>query len=277
MWVAVGVIGAAVIGGVASSMAAGTQAGAATQAANTTAGATNHATDIQYQEFQAQQALMQPFVQSGTTNLNALNAAVAPGGQIDPSKRFTTADWQNSPEYAAYNNAQAAAGTDSTNALKASAAASGNYGGGSMANQLQTNLANLYAQYQPASLQASQANWNAANTQQFNQMSALANPNAAQQTANYAGQYGTQAGNNAITAGNAIAQGQMQSGQIQGQNINNIGNQVMGGIGAYNQNSLYQYGQNLKNGGQLYADAGGNINNVDFGANANNMNTLEFD
>ena len=266
-WIATAIAGTAVIGGTVGLITGNNAANAATNAANTQAAATDRATNTQYQEFLAQQSLMQPFVDSGTKNLNALNTAVSPGGQLDPSKRFTMADWQNSPEYAAYGNALASAGTQSTNALKASAAAGGNYGGGSMANQLQANLAQLGMQYQPASLAAAQANWNAGNTQQFNQMSALANPNAAQQVANYAGQYGANAGANTIAGGNALANGMNSAAGYHANGLTNATNQAMSGLGAFNQNALYQ--NSLGNSGGLFDST----NTPDL----TQYNTLKFD
>lgn len=239
------------------------------RAAETAAEAQEKGAELAYRVYQQQAAGMQPWVQSGGSNLARLNYALygqlptaeslrldpnsaayknylarnpgmqgktlyqnpitgeisdtAPmvnanqmgvqGGGINPSDRFTTADWQASPEYAAYAGARNAA-LDRTSAdLAAQAGASGMYGSGNVANALAQNVGQLYAQYDPASLAAAQDRWNAARTQEFNQLAALANPNGVAQTAGYLGQYGETAANALANAGALQAQGILGQGQ----------------------------------------------------------------
>jgi hypothetical protein len=142
---------------------------------------------LQRQMFDYQKETMAPWVKSGSENLARLNSAMREGGQLDPAQRYTTGMWQASPEYQAYNAAQQAAQTNAVNALQSQAGASGMYGSGNYANQLATNLGNLYAQYQPQSLAAAQQNWGNQRSQAYNMLAGLANPQAAQQISNYAG------------------------------------------------------------------------------------------
>ena len=133
------------------------------------------------------------------------------GGGINPSERFTTADWQVSPEYAAYAGARNAA-LDRTSAdLAAQAGASGMYGSGNVANALAKNVSQIYAGYDPASLAAARDAWTQGRTLEFNQLASLANPNGAQQINTYAGNYGTAAGNAAANQGLIRQQGYQEA------------------------------------------------------------------
>ena len=67
------VAGATLVGGIISGSM---QADASEDAANIQAGASNQANQLQYQMFQEQQQLMQPWVQSGQQNLARLNYAM---------------------------------------------------------------------------------------------------------------------------------------------------------------------------------------------------------
>ena len=297
-WVAAGVglvgVGTALYNG-------SQQADAAENAANTQANSANQANQLQYQMFQEQQKLMQPWVQSGQQNLDRLNYAmygqaptgqyapdfsgvnsvndigptmrnwlssavpgllqgrpvysggsrnfdestgtyrstgtpnqmgVAPGG-LNPDWRFSTQDWKNSPEYEVYNNARDAALTRSQDALMAQGAASGMYGSGTMANQLSQNMGQLYAQYDPLSLQTAQQNAISARQNQYNQMVGMASPTGAQQVGQWAGNYGQTAGANTIAAGNAQAAGQVGSANAWSNAMTSGVNQVANAYGQY--------------------------------------------
>jgi hypothetical protein len=83
LWVAGAVVGSAVIGASASSKAAKTQAGAADRAA-----------DLQYQQFERQVELQEPFRQAG---VDALNKLVPLASEYTP---FGTQQFQADPGYA---------------------------------------------------------------------------------------------------------------------------------------------------------------------------------
>ena len=299
------VVGAGLVGSIGGAMIS---AGGAEDAANIQAGASNQANQLQYQMFQEQQKLMQPWVQSGQGNLDRLNYAMygqvpsaqsmildpnsteyknwiaanpqrgsrwipevagtpaprpserslsptlyknpltgelsttAPnlsgqfgvqGGGLNPDWRFSTEDWKNSPEYSVYAGARDAALTKSQDALMAQGAASGMYGSGTMANALAQNMGQLYAQYDPLSLAAAQQSAIGQRNTQYNIMAGMSNPQGAQQVAGYAGQYGQQAGQNMIAAGNAQAAGQVGSANAWGNAMTSGVNQVANAYGQY--------------------------------------------
>jgi hypothetical protein len=89
------VAGAGLIGAIGGAMITGD---AAEDAANTQANSANQANQLQYQMFQQQQALMQPWVDSGQGNLSRLNYAMY--GQM-PSAEQMLLD-PNSAEYKNY-------------------------------------------------------------------------------------------------------------------------------------------------------------------------------
>lgn len=88
-FVAVGVGGAALVGGVAGAVIS---SNATSNAANTQAGAANYATQVQQQEFQQQQQNQQPWLQAGSSALSQMQ---------NPSfqQNFTAADFQQDPGY----------------------------------------------------------------------------------------------------------------------------------------------------------------------------------
>jgi hypothetical protein len=314
-----GIITAAVIGGGTTLLGGYLASEGAEDAANIQAGASNQANQLQYQMFQEQQQLMQPWVQSGQQNLARLNYAMygqtpstnqmqvdpnsqeakdwfaanpqrgsrwipevagspaprpserssvlyknpitgeitttAPdvanqmgvqGGGLNPDWRFSTQDWKNSPEYEVYNNARDAALTRSQDVLMAQGAASGMYGSGTMANQLAQNMGQLYAQYDPISLQTAQQNAIGARQNEYNMLTGMSSPTGAQQVGQWAGAYGQNAGQNMIGAGNAQAAGQMGQANAWGNALTSGANQV---ANAYGQ---YQGQQNFNQLAQMY-------------------------
>ncbi|MFZ3043567.1 MAG: hypothetical protein WA058_00445, partial [Minisyncoccia bacterium] len=177
-------------------------------------------------------------------------------GRLSPDWRFSTQDWKDSPEYAVYQGARDAALQRSQDTLMAQGAASGMYGSGTMANQLSQNMGQLYAQYDPLSLQTARQAAESARTQEFNMLAGLSSPTGAQQVAQYAGIYGQNAGQNIIGAGNAQAAGQMGSANAWGNALTSGVNQV---ANAYGQ---YQGQQNFNQMAQMYAMGGGYNPNV---------------
>ena len=115
----------------------------------------------------------------------------------------------------------------------AQGAASGMYGSGTMANALAQNMGQLYAQYDPLSLQTAQQNAVAARQNQYNQMTGMSSPTGAQQVGQWAGQYGQNAGQNMIAAGNAQAAGQVGSANAWGNAMTSGVNQVANAYGRY--------------------------------------------
>ena len=289
--------GIAALGTLGSVYSGSMQAGAAKDAAQMQANSANQANQLQYQMFQEQQKLMQPWVTSGQQNLERLNYAMygqapqspgdrvipAPGprpaetrmapdslaggltanqmgvqaGGLNPDWRFSTEDWKNSPEYEVYNNARDAALTRSQDALMAQGAASGMYGSGTMANQLSQNMGQLYAQYDPLSLQTAQQNAVAARQNQYNQMVGMASPTGAQQVGQWAQNYGQIAGANMIGAGNAQAAGQVGSANAWGNALTSGTNQLSNAYGQY------QGQQNFNQWAQMY---GGGYNPQGYGS-----------
>ena len=303
------------------------QADATSSAADTQAGASRDANQLQYQMFQEQQKLMQPWVQSGQGNLERLNYAMygqvptqggnalAPGGglaptapvrptidpnvpqylpagyndesgnpvnyanpaysggamekynqdwaeytrqlseynaqrndspnpipadqmggaagRLSPDWRFGMQDWKDSPEYSVYQGARDAALKQSQDTLMAQGAASGMYGSGTMASALAQNMGQLYAQYDPASLAAARQAAESARTQEYNMLAGMSSPYGAQQVAQYAGQYGQNAGQNMINAGNAQAAGQVGAANAWGNAMSTGVNQLSNAYGQY--------------------------------------------
>jgi hypothetical protein len=220
------------------------QSNAAEDAAQTQATSADQANQLQYKMFQEQQKLMQPWVDSGQANLAKLNTATQAGGNLDPNYRFSTQDWKNSPEYSVYAGARDAALAKSQDALLAQGAASGMYGSGTMANQLSQNMGQLYAQYDPQSLAAAQQSVLGQRNSGYNMLAGMSSPTGAQQVAGFAGQYGQQAGQNMIGAGNALAQGQVGSANAWGNAITSGTNQIANAYGQYQGQQNFNQMQN---------------------------------
>lgn len=112
-------------------------------------------------------------------------------------------------------------------------AASGMYGSGTMANQLSQNMGQLYAQYDPQSLAAAQQNAISQRQNEYNILAGMSSPTGAQQVAQYAGQYGQNAGANMINAGNAQAAGQVGAANAWGNALTSGTNQIANAYGQY--------------------------------------------
>jgi hypothetical protein len=261
-------IGAAVVGATAygavsaSDSAANAQQGQATAAANANA--------TQQQQFNTQQENIKPWLTAGTGAINQLATGTQAGGQFAtaPTFQFDQSKIQQDPGYQ-FRMQQG------VNALTAAGSAAGNLGSGNLGTALtnygqQAGSQEYQAAYQRAySSQFDQYNsqLNAQNTV-YNRLAGVAQTG---QTANSqlqsAGQnFANQSGNNLMTAATNSGQFGVQGAQATSNGIGQVSNQLMGGLQAYNYNNQLQYQNNLQNNGQLYADAGGNINNVDFGS-----------
>lgn len=161
------------------------------------------------------------------------------GGGLNPDFRYGMQDWQSSPEFQVYSGARDAALRRSTDQIQAQNAASGMFGSGNWANRLAENMGDIYAQYDPQSYAAAQGANLGQRRQEYNILAGMSSPIGAQQVADYAEQYGLNAGNMALAAGDAQARGQMGA-------ANAWGNALQSGVGqaatAYGQ---YQGGQNF--------------------------------
>lgn len=86
MWVAVGIVGAAVVGGVASNMAASKGADAAENAANIQAASAQSELDLKKQQFDYQKEINQPFYDKGLAGFEAYQKNVMSG--VDANGNF---------------------------------------------------------------------------------------------------------------------------------------------------------------------------------------------
>ena len=223
--VATAVVAGAVIGGVATNMAAGEQADAAKQAANTQADANRYASDLQYKMFQEQTALQKPWLQAGENALTRLSTGLQPGGEF--GTKFSATNWQEDPGYAfrlkegnrALNQAAAArGGLISGNALKAAE----RYGQ-EMGSQEYQNAFNRYYREREAMLNPLQS------LAGVGQTTAQSLGGAAQAYGQSAGALASATG--ASSANSLLAQGQARASAYQG--YGNALGQAIGGIGNY--------------------------------------------
>jgi len=199
-------IGAALaVGSVASNILGNKSA---KQAANAQVAATDKATAAQLEMFNKQLELMKPYNQAGTAALPGLTSLV---NQQQTPFSFDYSGYMKGPEYAAMQQQYEDA------ALRNQSAIGGLRSGGS-----QVALASIAPQL------AQQGRQNAMSEYSLNQATVMDDYNrrmglaglglgSAQQSASAAGQFGQQAGNNALVAGNALANKYAQyGGNMQG-------------------------------------------------------------
>ena len=214
--------GSAILGGVIAG--SGAQSAASTQA-----DAANRAADLQKQQFDKQMELQDPFRQAGLTGQNRLMQLLGLGGDTGAAgygkyaRDFSMADYQADPGYAF----RLKAGTD---ALRHQAAARGGLISGGTLKGMQD-----YAQ--GAASQEYQGAFNRYQTNRANQLAPLGSlmssgQAAASNQAGQAGQYGVNAGNMMMQAGQAIGAGQL-----------GMANTLAGGLGTAA--SAYQRQQNF--------------------------------
>jgi hypothetical protein len=218
-----------VIGGAMSS-------GAAEDAANTQAAAANRAADLQYKQFQEQQATQKPFLEAGYKGENRLldllglsgNAGAEGYGSM--AKNFSMSDYQADPGYA-FRMSEGLKALDRTAASR-----------GGMLSGAALRGATRYGQDM-----ASQEYQNAYNRYQTNRSNIL-NPlqslaGQGQTTANTLGQasqnYATNAGNAYMGAGDARASGYVGSAKAWNQALGGGFNALGQGISNYYANQPY--------------------------------------
>ena len=168
----------------------------AKKAAQATVDATNKATDTQLQMFNKQQELMQPYMTAGQSGIGGLQELV---NQRQTPFSFDANAYMKGPEYAMLQQQYEDA------ALRNASATGGLRSGGSqvalasiapqLVQQGRANAVNEYSLNQAAGMD------------KFNQQMGLVGLGlgSAQQVGSAAGQFGQLAGNNALIAGNALA------------------------------------------------------------------------
>ena len=193
-WVAAAVVGGAVIGGIATSSAAGDAADAQIQS-------TNASNQTQLEMFNQNRADLEPWRNAGKTALDQMTSGTAPGG--DFARSFTLADFNADPGYA-FRRQQ---GQD---ALEHSAAARGGLLSGGTGKALQrygqdfasTEFSNAYNRF------------NNDRTQRFNRLASIAGlgQTATRDVAQMGTDVAGRIGENQVGAGNARAAGMVGQG-----------------------------------------------------------------
>jgi hypothetical protein len=231
---------AALVGGglaAAGSIIGGSMAsGAATDAANTQAAAANYAADLQYKQWQENQANQKPFLEAGYKGENrlldllGLSGNTGAEGYGSAGKNFSLSDFQADPGYA-FRMSEGLKALDRT-----AAARGGLLSGGALKG------AERYGQDM-----ASQEYQNAYNRYQTNR-SNLLNPlqslaGQGQTTANTLGtagaNYASNAGNAYMNAGNAAASGYVGSANAWSQALGGATNALGQGFANYYANQPY--------------------------------------
>lgn len=207
MGIETALIGGTVVGGLMGNRAASKAAKAQTYAAD-------QSTALNREQLEYIKNIMAPYQQAGQSALPALQGFInQPADQFN----FSYDSYFKSPQYAALM------GQQNEQALRAGAATGGIRGGDTQA-ALATIAPQLAMQAEDAARQNFSLN-QGARLNQFNQLMGIAGlgTGAANQVGNAAQSFGQTAGNNALNAGNAIANKYM----MQNQNNQNM----LGGIG----------------------------------------------
>jgi len=254
-WIAGAIAGSAVIGGIASSSAAKTQAKATDRASALQADAASYSADLQNEQYQQTRTDQKPFMEGGYNalarqqQLLGLGADQGTGDYGKYGRDFGMSDFQQDPGYgfrlsegqkALDRSAAARGGTQSGSALKAATRYGQDMGSQEYQNafsRYQTNRAN---QLNPLQSIAGQGQTTASNL-------GAAGANMANSVGNIQMGAAGVMGNNAMSAGNARASGYMGAA-----------NALSSGLGTYlnyNQNQsmmsmmnkTYDQNQNMLN------------------------------
>lgn len=166
-------------------------------------------------------SIMAPYQQAGQAALPALQGYIN-----QPADKFNF-DYQgyfNSPEYAALSSQQ------NEQALRMGAATGGIRGGDTQAAL--ATIAPQLAQQARSNAQNEFSLNQGANLNRYNQLMGLAGlgTGATNQVGNAAQNFGQQAGNNALMAGNAMANMRQQQGQVRQDFLGGIGQLILGGF-----------------------------------------------
>jgi len=234
MWVAVAVVGGALIGGVASTMASNKTAGAMESAANTQAGAAAYAANLQNEQWQQTQQNMKPWLQAGTGAINQLATGIQPGGKF---AEFKMNPLMSDPSYAFRKQ-------EGVNALMAQGAAGGNLASGNMGVALQNYGQNLASTEYQNEYARQLGEW----MNSYNMLSGVAGTGqtAATNLGTFGANAATSMGESRMGGANALAAGQIGAANAQGQSIMNWGNQLQG-LAGFGGN--YMKEQNMLNAG----------------------------
>jgi hypothetical protein len=211
-WVAAAVAGAAVVGGVTSTMASNKAAGAQKAAADS-------ANQVQWDMYNQSREDQKPWLDAGTNALKTLQGrlGLTDGGSGDLLRNFSAADFQTDPGYAFRLS-------EGAKAVNNSAAARGGLLSGAAAKALTQYNQNFASnEYQNA--------FNRFNTNQTNQYNRLASLAGVGQTAanndsTAALTTGSSVANNTLSAGNARASGYVGT-------ANAVNNTITTGINGY--------------------------------------------
>jgi hypothetical protein len=226
-WVAGASVLGGVIGAAGARSAANTQAEAATNAANVQAQSAREAQALQKQMYDQQVAGQEPFRQAGIAGQNRLMDYLGLGGNTGAAgygkyaQDFGMSDFQADPGYAFRLG-------EGQKALERSAAARGGLiSGGAL------KAATRYGQDMGS--QEYQNAYNRYQTNRTNQLQPLGNLMASGQSAasnqgSAAGQYGANAGNMIMGAGNAMAGGITGAGNAMAAGQMGLANTLAGGI-----------------------------------------------
>lgn len=204
--------GGTLLGGLMSS-------NAASDAADTQAGAANQAAILQSNQYNQNVARESPWVNAGSNALGTLQALLGAGGTNGPlTRQFTPEMYQKSPAFNFLLN-------NGLNAITNQASATGGVGGGNTLKALMnygTGLADTDYQQQLGNY----TNWQ---DQVYNMLNGISNQGL--NAANSLNSNGTQSaalqGSDLIGAGNALAAGQVASGNAWGNALTNMGNMGM--------------------------------------------------
>jgi hypothetical protein len=204
--VAAAVIGGAVVGGLATTVAGNKAAGAQKDAAAMS-------TDEQRRQFDITQQNMKPFRDAGLSVLPELQSGLAPGGEFN--RNFTLQDFQKDPGYQFRMD-------QGQQALERSAAARGGLISGGTGKAL-TEYGQDYASGEYSN---AYNRFNNDQTTRFNRLSALAG--TGQTATNTIGTLGAQTaaniGENYLQAGNARAAGYVNQGNAINNGVSSLGN-----------------------------------------------------
>ena len=217
---------------VAAAMAVGSVASgylanrSAKKAANAQAAAADKATAAQMEMFNKQLEMMEPFRQAGIGGLQSL---IDMGRQEDRPFSFDYGDYFNSPEFAALSSQQEAQTLSNAGAT-----------GGLRSGNSQAALATIAPQLAQQGRQNAMSEYSlnqAAMMDRYNRLQGIVGLGlgASQQSASAAGQFGNNRANNAMYAGNAMANKYQQYGQNTQNTLGNLGSlyafNKMGGFG----------------------------------------------
>lgn len=204
--VAAAVIGGAVVGGVATTMAGNKAAGAQKDAAAMS-------TAEQQRQFDITQQNIKPFRDAGLSVLPELQSGLSPGGEFN--RNFTLKDFQKDPGYQFRMD-------QGQQALERSAAASGGLLSGGTGKALQQ-----YGQdYASGEYSNAYNRFNNDQTTRFNRLSALAGTGqtATNTLATLGAQTSANIGENYLQAGNARAAGYVNQGNAINNGVSSLGN-----------------------------------------------------